>query len=135
MNSNGGKPVRSDGPVPGEAATDFHPETADLRTGWEENEVALAPAVARTETWTRVKSLSQAGHEFGPLMLSANGVGREPDGLGLRSQAEIIDVPVGPAGAGAVMEAAGPETAGSEGAADVHIPAREEVKRTKLPRL
>jgi hypothetical protein len=68
-------------------------------------------------------------------MLPANRVGREPDSLGLRRQAEIIDMPAGSAAAAAVMVAAGPETAGSEGAADVHIPAREEVKRSKLPRL
>ena len=100
-------------------------------------EMASAAAVARTETGDGDVGSRQAGDYLGPQVLSRYGIRAEPDFPQRGCGPQIVDMPVQPAQRTEMAEAAGLQSAGSESAADVNIPAPGDpaVAKTSDPQL
>lgn len=99
------------------------PERREGRPRRKPEKMARAAAVAGAESPDGSSSSPQAPEDFRPLVFSGHGVAAEPYALQGGRRSQVVDMPVPSPQRAEVPEAARPQTAGAEGAADIHIPA------------
>ena len=108
-------------------------ESAHRRPPAEAKQMGSAPAVGGAESGQRCLSARQLEQHARPLVFPAPRIVRVPDASQSGMQAQVIDVPVRPRRQLPVMRQARTDTAGTEGAANVHIPAGPQRQATQPP--
>ena len=119
--------------MPWEQRPDAALKTAQRWLPAEAKQMGPAPAVGGAEPGQRHLGARQLQQHVRPLVFAAPRIVRVPDALQSGPQAQVIDVPVRPRGQPAVMRQAPANAAGTEGAANVHVPAGPQHQATQPP--